>query len=509
MLADLKYIHKFAVKWQEKFSDEKINYNELVDHYFADDCKELGFKMDCGNSFREVYGDAGYKYAKLNKIIDEVTDVKLLGSALYSRWRYFNHWAYRGDEILELENRSWFILALSRLSVLTENPYLFKGVAKKIKIVSNEIIYGPYLEPSDRVEQHITINSAGRVWFTSYDYGEGFGKYVKKQSRNYSIEKTVAENVLKKVAIFFSKEQDLIYATDVGTWEMELTNTEGEKYKFNASLFDNFEVDGVDLSDLIRDSVGIDDLYVFDGNYKPNKVKRITIDYHRTSKNICMKNISEDDIDENLDYTEQLIIDRETESIEHVQNQGKNYTISHKFNIKDRVARLLNDLDADYLFDYIEGNTPDDIDTPNETKEYIITVEFNKNLTKVIKGTFDKKGLPDDFGDFAEKVICLMKSFGTGEILDPSNYEKLKRQKNDYIFCSVIFDEGIKSYYYITDDESIDVGDFVLVPVRGDGHIAEVEVVNIEYFSDDSAPLPIDKTKHIIRKSTIEDYNLY
>lgn len=87
-----------------------------------------------------------------------------------------------------------------------------------------------------------------------------------------------------------------------------------------------------------------------------------------------------------------------------------------------------------------------------------------------------------------------------GEIFDPSVYGKAKRRISEYIFCSVTFDEGYKSYYYLTEDDSIEIGDLVLVPVGKDNHVAVVEVVNIEYFSEDNVPLPVDKTKRIIRK---------
>ena len=95
-----------------------------------------------------------------------------------------------------------------------------------------------------------------------------------------------------------------------------------------------------------------------------------------------------------------------------------------------------------------------------------------------------------------------------GEVLDPSVYGKAKRRKSEYIFCSVTFDDGYKSYYYLTDDDSIEVGDFVLVPAGKDNHEAVVEVVNIEYFSEENVPLPIEKTKIIIRKCTDEDFDL-
>ena len=145
--------------------DQKINYIELVDHYMADDCEALGFQMDCGHAFSEKYGNAASKYDELNRVIDEVTDISLLGSAIYSQWRYFNHWAYDAASILESENRSWFILALSRLAVLSgENPFIFTGELKKIRIVSNRLGYGPCPEPDEEVEQHITLNSFERCF---------------------------------------------------------------------------------------------------------------------------------------------------------------------------------------------------------------------------------------------------------------------------------------------------------------------------------------------------------
>lgn len=87
-------------------------------------------------------------------------------------------------------------------------------------------------------------------------------------------------------------------------------------------------------------------------------------------------------------------------------------------------------------------------------------------------------------------------------------YGKVKRRTTDYIYCSVVFEEGQKSYYYLTEDDSIKIGDFVLVPAGKDNHEAVVQVVDIEYFSAEDVPLPVEKTKHIIRKCTDEDFDL-
>ena len=98
--------------------------------------------------------------------------------------------------------------------------------------------------------------------------------------------------------------------------------------------------------------------------------------------------------------------------------------------------------------------------------------------------------------------------YGWGEIMNPSVYGKVRRCGSDIIYCSVTFEEGYKSYYYIADDDSIEVGDFVIVPAGKDNHEAVVEVVKKEYFAEDEVPLPAEKTKHIIRKCTDDDFDL-
>ncbi|MBK1809506.1 hypothetical protein JHL18_02455 [Clostridium sp. YIM B02505] len=506
----MKQIYDFAVKWCDKFRDQNINYIELVDHWMADDCAVLGFEMDGGHAFFEKYGKAANNYEALDRIIDDVKDIPLLGSAIYSQWRYFNHWAYTGAEILEPQNRAWFILALSRLALLSgANPFIFQGTLKKVRIVSNNICYGPMPEPDDEVEQHLTINDEGRVWFSGYNFGNAGERYEEARTKNFKIEKASADKLLNVLAAYFGNEYVEIFATDIGNWVMELTNTEGTTYKFRGSLCADFDYEGIDLSDLMRYTVGMDDLYVFDGNRKPDVINRITLDYHRLTK-IKPKEVPEGATWEYViwDYTEHLIIDRETETLEHIQNIGTGCKVSRKYEIEGGIESLLENFDEEDLFLHIEGNLDDVIDTPNETKDYKITIDYKKNPQRVIEGSYDKNGLPEDFADFAETVFDFIHFYGMGEILAPSVYSKAKRRKSEYIFCSVTFDQGYKSYYYLTDDDSIEVGDFVLVPAGKDNHEAVVEVVNIEYFSEENVPLPVEKTKRIIRKCTDEDFDL-
>lgn len=509
-MRNLKQVHDFAIKWIDKFRDQKINYIELVDHYMADDCEALGFLMDCGHAFSEKYGNAASKYDELDKIIDDVTDIELLGSAIYSQWRYFNHWAYDAASILAFENRSWFILALSRLAILSrENPFIFTGELQKIRIVSNRLGYGPCPESDEEVEQHITINSEGRVWFSAYVFGQmRDGRYEKSRTKSFKADMSIADKIMPAVAAYFSEEYTEIFATDIGDWNMELTNTDGKTYKFRGPLCSDLEVEGVDLSDLIRDSLNMTDLYVFDGNNKPDTVNRIEVFYHRVTKIKPKEPVSENIEYAVWDYTESLVIDSYGESIEHIQNIGTGCSVTRKYKVEDGVESLLKGLDAESLFGHVERNREDVVGDPHEIIDYTIKVFTKKGREKIIEGSYDKKGLPDDWDKFIESVFDFVTFYGWGEIMNPSVYGKVRRCGNDIIFCSVIFDEGNKSYYYIADDDSIEVGNLVIAPAGKDNHEVIVEVVKKEYFVENDVPLPIEKTKHIIRKCTDNDFDL-
>lgn len=68
-----------------------------------------------------------------------------------------------------------------------------------------------------------------------------------------------------------------------------------------------------------------------------------------------------------------------------------------------------------------------------------------------------------------------------------------------YIYLSVEFSEGGKTYYYRTDDKSIECGDYVVVPV-GNYDKKVVKVVDVEEYSESDVPMPIEAVKDIIEK---------
>ena len=110
----LPFTEKYIDYFLTRFQPESQAYYEFFDsETFPNECRDLGFEMDCGKSFIEAYGGEAWRsYEELSKIIGNVNDLKILGSALFSQWRYFNHWAYGHAKE---EDKQWFLIILRHM----------------------------------------------------------------------------------------------------------------------------------------------------------------------------------------------------------------------------------------------------------------------------------------------------------------------------------------------------------------------------------------------------------
>ena len=169
---------------------------------------------------------------------------------------------------------------ISDATMIRECPFkLFEGQIKDMKLISNHICFGPCPEPDDEVEQHLSLFADGRVFFSGYVYGEYTDiRYKRNRSKQFKISQLEASYVLNHVAMYFSKDFPLDFATDVGDWKLELTNTEGEKFEYQGSLYRDLLIDEVGLSYLLRKYLGMTDLFAFDGDARlPISKKKMSI----------------------------------------------------------------------------------------------------------------------------------------------------------------------------------------------------------------------------------------
>ena len=491
-------IHAFANHYFDIFRDPKAS-NFQVEEGFAEKCFALGFEMDSGNSFCEKYPKAFNDYSELDKIIEEIDDPQFLGTAIFSQWRYITHWSYCSHPLDE-QYRPWFITAFGRLVTITSEdnspPYVFHGNVKKVKIHSNNMGYGFLPREGTEVEQHLTITDDGRVWLTRYAISEdlNFAKLTKTEQRQFKISSDKAKFLLDKYTKYFRDEYEISFATDVGSFEMQITDDEGKTACFIGPLICEFEVDGYDLSQLTRDTVEDQTLFVFDNN-EFERIERITIDHEHKKKIVAA-----DGQVVTWNPTNHIVIDRKTDTIEYTYKIGTECDVTRKYHVAQGVSNFLDELEYQNLFVEFEEKELDAIIPEDDEATYTATVDFLRGPSRIVAGRYDKQGLPIDWPEFIEDLYDFMSFYGFGEMFDEKQYGRTYRKTNDYIFLSVRFGEYGKTYYYLTEDDTIQVGDQVVVPVGSEGKERIVEVAKKEYYSSDRVPMPIEKVKSIVGK---------
>lgn len=136
---------------------------------------------------------------------------------------------------------------------------------QKVRIISNNIYFGPEPLPDDEVEQHLTISDNGGIWFTGYKYGNGFGRFEISRKQQFNIGKPVVKEILELFSQYLDSDQLTCYATDIGNWEMKITDTKGEIHTFKGSLCGGVTVGDIDITRFLRRYLPINQLFIFDG----------------------------------------------------------------------------------------------------------------------------------------------------------------------------------------------------------------------------------------------------
>jgi hypothetical protein len=380
-----------------------------------------------------------------------------------------------------------------------ENPVVprFTGTPSKMLLRCEECFFSRPADAGEEARQSVSIHADGRVYISRFFFDEA---NMLRQSQKRSAAKIDAKTtqwLLERTVQYFRDRREETVVCDAGSWELSITNTDGENFCYSGALVEDSTEDEP-LSDLIRDTLDNQELWLFDGN--PDRLDSIVVMYHRITK-IKPGVIPPDATWEyaTWDYSEQLSIDRKTETLEHIMRVGSGCVISHRYYVEEGVSGFLDDMSVSAL-SYIKGNPPDVIVNPMETRDYEIEIRTKLGNDKVITGSFDRDGLPGDWEEFIKDIYEFISFYGVGELFDTRIYNKPRRRQSDLIFCNVQFEEYGKAYCYLTDDDELREGDRVVVLAGIDNHEAVARIESIEYHGAEEAPYPLDKIKRIVRK---------
>lgn len=424
-MADKKAVNDFALKWLEKFKDPASTYRDLLSPELALDCKSLDFEMDQGEYFIKRYGQGAFDYSGLEKVAEEIDDIEVFGSGIFSQWWYFNYWSDNKEDIDLSENRHWFILAFSRLEELSRpNLPNFQGPLKKIRLVSYDDTYRTRPGSGLEVEERLTINSKGRVWFSAYKHGESyFDNVILTRKKALKLDPWQSEKILKAIEEVFKNGYEDLSESGCG-WYLQMIDKTGKLFEFHGSFVGALNFEGGRLSEDLRDLTGLENLLAFDGKYKAEQIRKISIAYHRLSNNMDLDETDKNSLGQS--YWEDLDLDREAGRISHTCQVDGGYKMSSSYESPKELEKFFASLDPGRFFVLPAGNSLDAIEDPNETRDYKIVVDYESRPSLVLQGSFDKKGLPYGFGDFAKTILNFANYYKFGEILDPNNFEKIR-----------------------------------------------------------------------------------
>ena len=167
---------------------------------------------------------------------------------------------YDEKYLKDLEDRVTFKLSETGKNVL------FRGKIKSLCLSTSPCLFWKPPEYGDDLEQCLTITANGNVKVSRIISG-GWDSDKENQTVNEKVKISPedAAKILNRIRRYFSKEHDKFFATDVGSWDLKLTNTEGEVFRFSETTCVGDRRSSLSrVSKLIRQITGLEYVLGFD-----------------------------------------------------------------------------------------------------------------------------------------------------------------------------------------------------------------------------------------------------
>lgn len=136
-----------------------------------------------------------------------------------------------------------------------------RGVPKKVSLLSDSQGYGPFPADDEEVVQRLTINDRGNVHITYYSHLK-----VTLRRERFHISPVAAASLIQDINTTFAIRVDEPEVTDVGAWELTITNSENRSFSFSGPLYLDWHSPLTNLSENLRDALDRPTLFGFDGN---------------------------------------------------------------------------------------------------------------------------------------------------------------------------------------------------------------------------------------------------
>lgn len=471
-------LKSFSRKYLRLFRDELASWQEISET-FANECRALGFVMDCGQGLAEAAGgddDVFQDWKVLGAAMGEIVSPKLLGGAIFSQWCIADHW---GSPLTE-DRKKWFILAFQRLEELASTPKNgpFRGKLRKISLI-NRRPPEDFCHGGETVLQHLTITSDGELWLTSFEETTP-SDFRMTEARYGRVSREDWRKIAGLILRFFSRKKA---PQTAGDWELALTNRKGETFLYYGGA--DVEPKLLSLTSFLQKQLDLPEIWGFRDMRLEDRLLQVTVEIcrqRRTGK------------DSFTEEKESLSLCRHDRTVTYSRLKTDGSRLHAVYTMEQDLPRFMDSLrdvlpEAPGCDDAAGGRTEE------ELPRCLVRIQWSRRPAACYAFPYRAASLPAHWEEFLTRTGAFCGEMGGG-ILSP-----FQERKGPYIYCAVEFTPGGKRYHYLTDDDSICAGDEVIVPVGAAGEKKVVRVVEKLYCTGGNAPFPPEHTKKIIGKA--------
>lgn len=202
----------------------------------------------------------------------------------------------RDEDEDELPDEKAELIEETALNENSKKNTLFKGKIKTMCLMTSPCYFPRPPEYGDELEQYLTITAKGKIKVArkiEADRESGIKPQIVTEKVKISPEE--ATKILNRIGRYFAKEHEPNIIIDGGGWNLRLTNTEGEVFRFRESTCFDHRSALSRVSKLIREITGLEYILGFDedtqyGFLLLNKIDKDPADVIEQVKKVARNN---------------------------------------------------------------------------------------------------------------------------------------------------------------------------------------------------------------------------
>lgn len=228
-----------------------------------------------------------------------------------------------------------------------------------------------------------------------------------------------------------------------------------------------------------------------------NGLSHLDIDFHDVHVLEGYDSVSRKLVKKSVPYRETLSLDRKEGVIRYVQFPSEHTSVKHEYSVPEIIDHLLGNCER-YFQDFRDKSYNH---IQKDRASIAIRLYYRNGKNVCFSRSYDRYGIPDDWCELLSDLHDTMSFFGLFGPLFDENLYKHGVKKGEYIYLSVSDGAG-RSAYFRTLDDSLNVGDLVIIPGKTLHRKKVAMISEILYCKKKDVPKPLDETGFIIGKYT-------